>query len=119
MKSKQSRIQGAYRPAADQGISQPRHPARPDREIVHMAERPRAQRRAVPRPVVGEKLALESRHINANRAFRLTGAALETEVEHLVHALIAKSSLVEPSRHHETERVRPPSRRVRFFFRRH
>ena len=77
------------------------------------------ERRAVPRPVVGEELALEPRHVHADRALGLAGAALEAEVEHLVHALVAEARLAEPAGHRQPQHVGAPARRVRLLARRH
>ena len=49
------------------------------------------ERRAVPLPVVGEELALEPRHVHADRALGLARAALEAQIERLVDALVAEA----------------------------
>ena len=74
------------------------HPVRERREAgadlrqrAGGAERARRQRRAVTRPVVGEELALEARDVDADRALRLAGAALEAQIEHVVDALVAET----------------------------
>ena len=59
----------------------------PFRQPCDVADHARLQRRAVPLPVAGEELALEARDVDADRALGLAGAALEAEVEHLVHAV--------------------------------
>ena len=64
---------------------------------------------AVAGPVVCEKLALEPRHVHADRAFRLARTTFETEVEHVVDAVIAKSCFADPSRHREAQDVRAAS----------
>ena len=48
------------------------------------------QRGAVARPVVGEELALEAGDVHADRAFGLARAALETEVQRFVHAVVTQ-----------------------------
>ena len=75
--------------------------------------------RAVATPVVGEKLALESRHVDAHGTFGLAGAALEAQIEHLPHPLVAEPRFAEPSRHRQPQHVRTSPRRVRLLPRRH
>src|SRR5688572_16668918 len=86
---------------------------------MNVPERACAQRRPVSRLIVGEELALEPGDVNADWALGLAGTAFETEVEHVADALVAKPRLVEPAGHHQAQRVRAPSRRVRLFPRRH
>ena len=73
-------------------VRQRREPAAPDGGAVRAAERVRRERHAVTIPVAGEELALESRHVDADRALALARAAFEAEIEHLVHALVATAS---------------------------
>ena len=75
--------------------------------------------RAVPAPVVGQELALEPRHVDADGTLRLAGAALEAQIEHLANALVAEPGLADPAGHRQAQHVRPPARRVRFLARRH
>src|SRR6186997_2789377 len=86
---------------------------------MNVPEGARMQRRAVPAPVVGQELALEPRDVNAYRTLGLAGPALQAQVEHLADALVAKPGFVEAAGHHQAQRVRTSSRRVRFFLRRH
>ena len=80
-----------------------------------MAKRPSAERRAMSPPVIGEKLALETRDVDADRAFGLAGATLEAEIEDLVDAAIAQAGFVEASGHRQTEHVGPAARRMFLF----
>ena len=57
------------------------------RNRANVAEHLRVQRRSVRLPVAGQKLALEPRHIHADRAFRFARAAFQAKIEHLVNAL--------------------------------
>jgi hypothetical protein len=41
-------------------------------------------------PVAREKLALESRNVHADRTLGLTSAALQTEVENVVHVVVTE-----------------------------
>jgi hypothetical protein len=101
------------------GVRQRRDAARPRRHRVDVADRARLQRRAVTAVVIGEKLALESRDVDADRTFGLARAALETEIEDLAHAFVAEPRLSEPSGHREPQHVRAAAGRVLFFPRRH
>ena len=58
-------------------------------------------------PVVGEELALETRDVDADRTLGLAGAALEAEVEHLAHALVAEAGFAEPAGHRQPQRRWP------------
>ena len=55
------------------------------------AEHPRAQRHAVHVVVVRERLALERRHVDAQRALALARLAHQAEVEDLVQPLVARA----------------------------
>ena len=102
MSLKRSRTSSPSRPAAPAGdrgraaarsASAPARSARsrstaartgcPSATRVDVAEHARAQRRAVPAPVVGEELALEPRDVDADGALGLARPALEAQVEHL------------------------------------
>ena len=58
------------RRAVHHPVGQRREAASPLRQRSRVPEHARVQRHAVPRPVVGEKLALESRHVDADRDIR-------------------------------------------------
>ena len=73
----------------------------------------------MPRVVVGEKLALEPRHVYADRALRLAGAALQTEVERVEHTLVPETGFPEPAGHREPEGIGPAAGRVRLVAGRH
>ena len=77
------------------------------------------ERHAVTFPVAGEELALESRHVDADRTLALAGAALEAEIEHLVHALVRQLRVAELPGHRQPQRVGTAARRMRFFARHH
>src|SRR4029079_10725126 len=77
------------------------------------------QRRTVPAPVIRQELALEPRDVYADGTLRFAGSAFEAEVEDLADALVAKPGFVEAAGHHQTQRVRTSSRRVRLLLRRH
>src|SRR5262249_46313921 len=67
-----------------------RKPAAPHGKRVDAADHLHAQRRAVALPVVREELALEPRDVHADGALGLAGAALETQIEDVVDAVIAE-----------------------------
>src|SRR5262249_10802337 len=71
---------GALRHAVDDR----RQRAGPRRERMNVRHRAGGQRRAVAAPVVGKKLALEARDVDADRALRLARAAFEAQIEHVV-----------------------------------
>ena len=77
-----------------------------------MAEDARVARHAVPRPVVGEKLALEPRHVDADRAFGLARPALQAEVEHLVRTPDHRDRPRQVARHGKPQDVGPAARGV-------
>ena len=65
--------------------------ALPSRLSVRIAPNtPRAQRRPVQLVVVRERLGLQRRHVDRQRALALARLALEAEVEDLVQALVAE-----------------------------
>ncbi len=71
------------------------------------------------RPVVGEELALEAGDVHADGTLRLARAALETEVEHLVHALVAQPRLPQSAAHRQPEHVGASARRIGLLAGRH
>src|SRR5437762_9415139 len=84
-----------------------------------MWPRTRAQRSAVPFPVISEKLTLESRDVDADGTLGFAGAALEAQRHDLFHALVAETCFVQPPSHREPQHVRASPRRMRLFFGRH
>src|SRR5262245_39033468 len=93
-------------------VRQRRDAARPRRHRLDVADRTRLQRRAVTAVVIGEKLALESRDVDADGAFGLARAALETEIEDLAHSFVAESRLSEPPGHRQPQHIRAAAGRV-------
>src|SRR5215472_7038848 len=86
---------------------------------MNVPEGSRAEWCAVPSPVVGEELAFEAGHIDANGALGFAGAALEAEIEHAVGTFVAEPGLAEAAGHGETEHVGATARRIFFVSRRH
>src|SRR5437879_5073488 len=81
-------------PSADRArghaVRQRRELAADFRDRAHVAEDAFAERNAVFAPVLREEFTFEARDVNADRTFRLARAALETEVQRLEHAFVAK-----------------------------
>ena len=96
-----------------QPVRKRREAAAPLRQPIDVAEQPRAQRRAVPLPVIRQEFALEAGHVHADRAFRFAGAALQAEVEHIEDALVAEPRFAQFPGHRQAQRIGAPARRVR------
>ena len=63
-------------------------------------------RHAVARPVIGEELALEAGHVDADGTLRLARPALEAEIQHFIDAVIAETCFAYPPRHRKTQNIR-------------
>ena len=100
-------------------VCQTRGTAAPGGNFVGAAEHAGMRRRSVPRPVVGEKLALEARDVDADGTLGLARAALEAEIEHLVHALVAESRFAELPAIASRSAFARPRVRMRLLPRRH
>ena len=68
---------------------------------MDVPQRARFERRPVAAPKPREKLALEPRHVDADRALRFARAAFQAQIEHIVHAAIVEPRLREPARHRQ------------------
>ena len=79
--------------------------AAPCGDLVSATEDLGMRGRSVPRPVVREKFALEAGDIDADRTFRLAGPALQAEIQHVVHALVAETGFAEASGHCEAKHI--------------
>ncbi len=86
---------------------------------MDISQEPCAQRRAVPPPIVGEKLALEPRDVHADGAFGLARAALETEIQHLFDAVVSEARFAKFASHRKAQGIGSTPRRVRLLTRRH
>ena len=109
----------ADRSAVGDRIRQRREAAAHLRGRVRMAERPRAQRHTVAIPIPGEELALVARHVDADRAFGLAGAALEAQIEHLVHAAVGQLGVAQHAVHRQPQGVGAAAGGVRLLARHH
>ena len=86
---------------------------------MNVADGAGTQRRAVPAPIIREKLTLEPRDVHANRTLGLARPALEAQVEHVVYLGIAEARVTQSPRHREAQHIGAATRGVLFLERRH
>ena len=101
------------------GVRQRREGAAQPRQRPRVAERARLEAGAVTLPVAGQELALEARHVHADRALGLARAALEAQVERVVDAAIVEPGVAETAGHRQAQDVGAAARGVLFVVGRH
>ena len=112
-------VQMPGRKGIDDPIRERGEEAPPSSKGPRISQHPRLEGGAVTVPVVGKELALETGDVDADRALGLARTAFETQVERLVHAVVAKSRLAEPPGDRQSKHVGPPACRMLFVARHH